>query len=92
MVPGLPSTSSWSSCPTTPERSTPCAVGFATSPAAGVEVVTEVPEQAMDREGTVLAAAAGILQAATPVAVLRALSGRLRDLFDLEWLALADDV
>ena len=64
--------------------------GVRNVPGAGVEVVTEVPGEAPDREGTVLAAAAGILQAGTPAAALRALVGHLRALFDLSWLALAD--
>ena len=41
-------------------------------------------------QGTVLAAAAAILEAGTPAAALRALGGQLHDLFDLSWLALAD--
>ncbi|HXZ61292.1 MAG TPA: hypothetical protein VEG62_01025, partial [Acidimicrobiales bacterium] len=65
--------------------------GVRNVPGAGVEVVTEVPGEATDREGTVLAAAAGILQAGTPAAALRALSGHLRALFDLSWIALADE-
>ena len=65
--------------------------GVRNVPGAGVEVVTEVPGEAIDREGTVLTAAAGILQAGTPAAALRALGGHLRTLFDLTWLALADE-
>jgi hypothetical protein len=64
--------------------------GIRNVPGAGVEEVTELAE-AKDREDTVLAAAAGILQAATPTAALNALTGHLIALFDLSWLALADD-
>ena len=66
------------------------AAGCATSP-AGVEEVTEMMTEAKDREDTVLAAAAGILQAATATAAINALTGHLITLFDLTWLALADD-
>src|SRR5258708_10384055 len=65
--------------------------GIRNVPGAGVEVVTELRTEAPDREDTVLAAAAAILQAATPTAALQALTGRLITLFDLTWLALADD-
>ena len=58
---------------------------------AGVEEVAELTTEAKDREDTVLAAAAGILQAATPMAAINALTGHLITLFDLTWLALADD-
>jgi hypothetical protein len=58
---------------------------------AGVEEVSELTVQAQDREDTVLAAAAGILQAATPTAAMQALTGHLLACFDLGWLALADD-
>ncbi len=58
---------------------------------AGVEEVTELVTEAKDREDTVLAAAAGILDAATPTAALHALAGHLMTLFDLTWLALSDD-
>jgi hypothetical protein len=64
--------------------------GIRNVPGAGVEEVTELAE-AKDREDTVLAAAAGILQAGTPTAALNALTGHLIALFDLNWLALADD-
>ncbi len=64
--------------------------GIRNVPGAGVEDVTELRE-ATDREDTVLAAAAAILQAATPTAALHALTGRLIALFDLTWLGLADD-
>ncbi len=65
--------------------------GVRNVPGAGVEDVTELKAEARDREGTVLAAAAGILQAATPAAAMNALTGQLMTLFDLAWLALADD-
>ena len=65
--------------------------GVRNVPGAGVEEVTELITEAKDREDTVLAAAAGILQAATPTAALNALTGHLIALFDLTWLALADD-
>lgn len=61
-----------------------------TVPGAGVERVTELAD-ATDREDGVLAAAAGILAAATPTAALNALTGHLMSLFGLSWLALADD-
>ena len=60
-------------------------------PGVGVEEVTELYGAAPDREDTVLAAAAGILQAATPTAAMQALVAHLRTLFGLSWLALADD-
>ena len=65
--------------------------GVRNVPGAGVEEVTELLTEAKDREDTVLAAAAGILQAATPTAAMNALTGHLIALFDLTWLALADD-
>ena len=65
--------------------------GVRNVPGAGVEVVTELMGEAKDREDTVLAAAAGILQAATPTAAMNGLTGRLIALFELTWLALADD-
>jgi hypothetical protein len=65
--------------------------GVRNVPGAGVETVTALAAAAPDREDTVLAAAAGILQAATPAAALQALTGHLRALFGLSWLALADD-
>ena len=65
--------------------------GVRNVPGAGVEEVTELKAEAKDREDTVLAAAAGILQAATPTAAMNALTGHLMTLFDLAWLALADD-
>jgi hypothetical protein len=57
---------------------------------AGVEDVREMSSMGVDREDTVLNAAAAILQAATPPAAMNALVGRLLSLFDLSWLALAD--
>jgi hypothetical protein len=65
--------------------------GVRNVPGAGVEEVTELTMEAKDREDTVLAAAAGILQAATPTAAMNALTGHLIALFDLTWLALADE-
>jgi len=65
--------------------------GVRNVPGAGVEEVTEMLAEAKDREVTVLAAAAGILQAATPTAAMHALTGHLIALFGLTWLALADD-
>jgi ACT domain-containing protein len=64
--------------------------GVRTVPGAGVEEVTELSHAAHDREHSVLAAAAGILAAGTPTAVLNALTGHLMVLFGLSWLALAD--
>ena len=58
---------------------------------AGVEEVTRLATESPDREDTVLAAAAGILQAGTPTAAMNALTGHLIALFDLSWLAVADD-
>ena len=57
----------------------------------GVEEVVELAGGAPDREDTVLAATAAILDAATPDAVMQALTGFLRSLFDLTWLAVMDD-
>ena len=65
--------------------------GVCNVPGVGVEEVTELRTGAPDREDTVLAAAAGILQAATPTAAMHALAGYLMALFDLSWLALADE-
>jgi hypothetical protein len=65
--------------------------GVRNVPGAGVEEVTELLTEAKDREDTVLAAAAGILQAATSTAAMNALTAHLMVLFDLTWLALADD-
>jgi hypothetical protein len=62
-------------------------------PGVGVEEVVELSGEgeASDREDTVLAATTAILGAATPDAVLKELTGRLLALFDLAWLAVADD-
>jgi hypothetical protein len=65
--------------------------GIRTVSGAGVEHVTELVGAAHDREDTVLASAAAILQAATPTAAMNALTGQLLGLFDLTWLALADE-
>src|SRR5580693_1930208 len=65
--------------------------GVRNVPGAGVEEVTEMMTEAKDREVTVLGAAAGILQAATATAAINSLTGHLIALFDLTWLALADD-
>jgi hypothetical protein len=65
--------------------------GVRNVPGVGVEEVTELHAEAQDREDSVLAAAAAILQAATPTAAMNALTGRLMALFDLSWLALADE-
>ena len=65
--------------------------GVRNVPGAGVEEVTEMMTEAKDREDTVLGAAAGILQAATATAAINSLTGHLIALFDLTWLALADD-
>jgi hypothetical protein len=64
--------------------------GVRNVPGAGVEEVRQLTSAAPDREDTVLSAAASILQAATPTAAMNALLGQLRGLFDLTWLALAD--
>ena len=64
--------------------------GVRNVPGAGVEDATELVTDAVDREDTVLAAAAGILQAATPTAAVNALTGHLIALYDLSWLAVAD--
>lgn len=65
--------------------------GVRNVPGAGVEEVRELMTEAKDREDTVLAAAAGILQAATATAAMNALTGHLIALFDLTWLGLADE-
>jgi hypothetical protein len=77
--------------PDTPGAVEAACRGVRDVPGAGVEEVTELLSEAKDREDTVLAAAAGILQAATPTAALNALTGHLIALFDLTWLAVADD-
>jgi hypothetical protein len=59
---------------------------------AGVEDVTvSSSEQAPDREGSVLTATADILGTATPAAARDTLCDALRSLFDLAWLAVADE-
>jgi hypothetical protein len=60
-------------------------------PGAGVELIAELPSGAPGREDSVLGAAVGILDAATPAAAMQAMSGHLIALFDLSWLATADD-
>ncbi len=64
--------------------------GVRNVPGAGVEEVTELAGEASDREDTVLAAAATILEAATPEEAVETLASRLTALFELSWLALAD--
>jgi hypothetical protein len=59
-------------------------------PGVGVEEVKELATVAPDREDSVLAAAAAIMQAATSTAAMNALLGQLESLFDLSWWALAD--
>jgi hypothetical protein len=46
---------------------------------------------APEREDSVLAATTAILGAPTPDAVVKELTGRLRTLFALDWLAVSDD-
>jgi hypothetical protein len=65
--------------------------GLRNVPGVGVEEITELHAQARDREDSVLAAAAAVLQAATPTAAMNALTGHLMVLFDLSWLAQADE-
>jgi hypothetical protein len=65
--------------------------GVRNVPGVGVEEVTELFHEAPDREDTVLTAATAIVAAATSTAALAALTGRLISLFDLSWLALADE-
>src|SRR6185312_12568284 len=61
----------------------------------GVEEVVELADagqgDAPDREDSVLAATTAILGEARPDAVMKELTGRLRSLFGLAWLAVADD-
>ena len=64
--------------------------GVGNVPGAGVEDATELLTNVVHREDTVLAAAAGILQAATPTAAVNALTGHLIAVYDLSWLAVAD--
>lgn len=52
----------------------------------------ELAGETADREDTVLAAMTAILGVATPDAVMKELTERLRTLFDLSWLAVTDDV
>jgi hypothetical protein len=75
--------------------------GVRNVPGVGVEEVTELSGRsdsdndgdggAPDREDTVLAATAAILDTATPDATRKELTERLRTLFALAWLAVADD-
>jgi hypothetical protein len=67
--------------------------GVRNVPGVGVEEVIELAGdgEAPEREDTVLAAATAILAAATPDAVVKELTGCLRTLFGLSWLAVADD-
>ena len=65
--------------------------GVRNVPGAGVEEVVEVVGEVHDREDSVLAATTAILGAATPEAVLKELTNQLHALFDLAWLAVADD-
>ena len=67
--------------------------GVRNVPGVGVEEVVELSGEGEvpDREDTVLAATTAILGAATPDGVLKELTGRLRSLFVLDWLAVADD-
>ena len=67
--------------------------GVRNVPGVGVEEVVELAGEGgvPDREDTVLAATTAILGAATPDAVMKELTGRIRTLFDLAWLAVADD-
>jgi hypothetical protein len=67
--------------------------GVRNVPGVGVEEVVALAGdgEAPDREDTVLAATTAIIGAATPDAVLKELTGRLRALFGLGWLAVADE-
>ena len=65
--------------------------GVRNVPGAGVEEVTVLPHAAPDREDAVLAAAAEIVGAVTAAEVMDALCGGLRSLFELAWLAVADE-
>jgi hypothetical protein len=62
-------------------------------PGVGVEEVIELAGdgEAPEREDSVLAATTAILGAPTPDAVVKELTGRLRTLFALDWLAVSDD-
>jgi hypothetical protein len=67
--------------------------GVRNVPGVGVEEVVALAGdgEAPDREDTVLAATTAIIGAATPDAVLKELTERLRALFELGWLAVAND-
>jgi hypothetical protein len=65
--------------------------GVRNVPGAGVEEVTVLASAAPDREASVLTAAADILGADTTASAMDALSCSLRSLFDLAWLAVADE-
>jgi hypothetical protein len=65
--------------------------GVRNVPGAGVEEVTVVPSAAPDRVHGVLAAAAEMVRADTAAEILDALTGQLSRLFDLAWLAVADE-
>ena len=73
--------------------------GVRNVPGVGVEEVTELElagdgdagGEIPEREDSVLAATTAILGAATPDAVMKELTGRLRALFGLDWLAVSDD-
>ncbi|HSZ37841.1 MAG TPA: ACT domain-containing protein [Acidimicrobiales bacterium] len=67
--------------------------GVRNVPGVGVEEVVELSGggEGPDREDTVLAAIAAILAASTPDCVLKELTRRLRTLFGLAWLVVADD-
>lgn len=65
--------------------------GVRNVPGAGVEDVTVVTLEAADREDTVLSAAADIAGAPTASEAMDALCDSLESLFDLAWLAVADE-
>lgn len=65
--------------------------GVRNVPGAGVEEVTVLAVDAADREDTVLSAAADIAGTATAAAAMAALCDCLSALFDLAWLAVADE-
>jgi hypothetical protein len=65
--------------------------GVRNVPGVGVEEVVELAGEVHDREDTVLAATTAILGASTSDGVMKELIERLRTLFDLDWLAVADD-
>ena len=66
--------------------------GVRNVPGVGVEEVTELPAR-RPRTGRTPSSRPppAILQAATPTAAMNALTGHLMVLFDLSWLALADE-